>query len=359
MCVIASIPAGSTIDEKTLRNMWNRNPDGAGIAWLEDGRVNMYKSMKLKPFLTKFKVIVKSHGSSDILVHMRIATCGEVCLDNNHPFYLLQNGQELKDTVFAHNGQLFDYTPPAKFKELSDTRYFNELFWNNFNYLQLDDWRVQDMIGNIIGKHSNKFVILTANAALKAETYIINKHLGEYENEVWFSNMAHKPRETIVAGTSTGSRYDKRPYNWNGYNPDIDEDDKILEMIRQRDPSADSCEIDLETDEFDKYSAESGLYEDQLLLSPEFRGKIDGLLTYSGMNNLEEAAEYYWFDVNDDGEFICPDCGNELSDTMDRKCHNSCEFKEWDPDSYSFADMERSTDAKLVAKEFEQDKLFE
>ena len=55
MCVIASIPAGSTIDEKTLRDMWDTNSDGGGIAYIEDEKVVVYKTMKLKSFLKKFK----------------------------------------------------------------------------------------------------------------------------------------------------------------------------------------------------------------------------------------------------------------------------------------------------------------
>ena len=39
MCIIASIPAGSKIDEQTLNQMWNSNPDGGGIAWIEDGKI--------------------------------------------------------------------------------------------------------------------------------------------------------------------------------------------------------------------------------------------------------------------------------------------------------------------------------
>ena len=356
MCVIASIPAGSTIDEKTLRNMWNRNPDGAGIAWLEDGRVNMYKSMKLKPFLTKFKVIVKSHGSSDILVHMRIATCGEVCLDNNHPFYLLQNGQELKDTVFAHNGQLFDYTPPAKFSHLSDTRYFNELFFNNFNILSLDDWRVQEMIGNIIGKHSNKFVVLSANPALKAETYIINKHLGEYVGKVWYSNLHHQPVKSTWKGTSYTR---SQPTLWDGKNDDTmdetQEDDKVLEMIRQSDP--DACIIPANGDDIDKYSSESGLYDSQLQYHPEFKARVDGALAYTGMNTLEEVAEYYFFEIDHDGQFVCPDCQARFSETFDRNCAKGCPLSDYDPVEYDqmhLIEMEdKALEDKLLAKKFE------
>ena len=119
MCVIASIPAGRSLSEEELREMWQTNPDGAGIAWISGNKVATYKSMKLKPFLRKFKQVVEHHGQSDILVHMRIATHGEVCLDNNHPFVIKQDGKEVTDVVFAHNGILpRAFIPPAKMLSL-------------------------------------------------------------------------------------------------------------------------------------------------------------------------------------------------------------------------------------------------
>ena len=47
MCVIASLPKGKTITNKTLDQMWKRNPDGGGIAWIEDGKIQVFKTMKL------------------------------------------------------------------------------------------------------------------------------------------------------------------------------------------------------------------------------------------------------------------------------------------------------------------------
>ena len=38
MCVIASLPKGKTITNKTLDQMWKRNPDGGGISWIEKDR---------------------------------------------------------------------------------------------------------------------------------------------------------------------------------------------------------------------------------------------------------------------------------------------------------------------------------
>ena len=92
MCVIASIPAGQTIDEQELRDMWSTNPDGGGIAYIKDGKVKVKKTMKLKTFLV-VKNITEEHGHNDILMHMRIATHGEVCVQNVHPFNVRQDNK--------------------------------------------------------------------------------------------------------------------------------------------------------------------------------------------------------------------------------------------------------------------------
>ena len=73
--------------------------------------------------------IQEEYGHRDMLVHMRIATHGSVCLENNHPFHIDTQ------TVFAHNGIMpHEFHPPAK-SDLSDTRYFNKVFLQSLNLI--------------------------------------------------------------------------------------------------------------------------------------------------------------------------------------------------------------------------------
>tara|TARA_B100000925_G_scaffold291820_1_gene281613 strand:+ start:1985 stop:3106 length:1122 start_codon:yes stop_codon:yes gene_type:complete len=184
MCIIANVPVGTTIDKPTLETMWQHNSDGAGIAWIDEGKVRVFKTMKLKPFLKKFEEVQKTYGDSDILVHMRIATHGSVCMDNNHPFNVDTQ------TVFAHNGILpQQFHPPAK-RDISDTRYFNETFLQYQKLAALDDSRYIDHLGSVIGSF-NKLVILTANPKLRRDSYIINESSGEWADGVWYSNDSY------------------------------------------------------------------------------------------------------------------------------------------------------------------------
>lgn len=186
MCIIASVPKGANIDKETLETMWKHNSDGAGISWIDEkGKIRVYKTMKLKPFLTKFKEVHKKYGrTADMLVHMRIATHGSVCMDNNHPFNVDTQ------TVFAHNGILpTQFHPPAK-RDISDTRYFNETFLQYQKLAALDDSRYIDHLGSVIGSF-NKLVILTANPKLRRDSYIINESSGEWSDGVWYSNDSY------------------------------------------------------------------------------------------------------------------------------------------------------------------------
>ena len=185
MCIIASIPAGMNIEQKKLDTMWQHNSDGGGISWIEDGKVKVYKTMKLKPFKKKFKEIQKLYGNSDILVHMRIATHGSACMDNNHPFYVDTQ------TVFAHNGIMpRQFHPPAK-RDISDTRYFNETMLQHIKLTGLDDSRFISHLGDMINS-GNKLVILSGNPKLHKDSYIINEQSGEWVDGVWFSNDSHE-----------------------------------------------------------------------------------------------------------------------------------------------------------------------
>lgn len=326
MCVIASIPAGRTVSESELRDMWQTNPDGAGIAWIEGNKVVTYKSMKLKPFLRKFKQVVQHHGQSDILVHMRIATHGEVCLDNNHPFVVKQDGKEVTDVVFAHNGILpRAFIPPAK-HNISDTRYFNNVFWSNFNIESLDDKRVCEMVGEVItaGAGWNKFVVLSARPTMMRESYIINENLGRWVDGVWYSNRNH----------------DRPKYNaqaWNAFKPVSDKDeDNLQKIIDSSDKEVlsfdgfdDSCTIPQSDEELEQVGIMSGLYDEHLVHDPHFLPKISNILDKTGFETIEDACDALWFDFDYKGDTVCPDCGKTVDlegDEPMRSCGTVCMF---------------------------------
>ena len=336
MCIIASIPAGSQIDETTLNQMWNSNPDGGGIAYIEDGKVKTYKSMKLKKFRANFFRILDEHGDSDILVHTRIATHGSVCIPNVHPFPVMQDGKVLDDLVFAHNGILpSPFIPPAKL-DISDTRYINEVLFNGTDFdTVLDDSRWREMIGDIIGH--NKFVFLSANPAHKQESYIINSHLGEYDGKVWYSNSSYcKPKYRFPKTVSTGNK-------WKGYKPtsrstyvddfidpetgeihywEVNEDNDVM--------TADDHQRKIAERVFDNGTI---TYDETLLQDPSFVKTWEEIQKNTGYQTIEHALEGLWAEIDDAGMWRCFDCDAVITVNGARTCKSNCDVGEMMADS--------------------------
>jgi glutamine amidotransferase len=348
MCIIASIPAGSKIDEATLTQMWNSNPDGGGIAWIEDGKVNTYKSMKLKKFKSNFKRILDEHGDSDILVHTRIATHGSVCIPNVHPFKVMQDGKELDNVVFAHNGILpSPFLPPAKL-DISDTRYINEVLFNGTDFdTVLDDSRWREMIGDIIGH--NKFVFLSANPAHKQESYIINAHLGEYDGKVWYSNSSYcKPKYRVIkSGTGYGNK-------WKGYQPTSRDtyDESYIDMetgeINYWTVNEEN-DVDL-AEEWSARRAERAFddeytYDGTLLNDPSFVATSQALLANTGYQTIESALEGLWVEIDDSGIFRCYDCDQPITVKGIRTCVASCEVGDMIADATELEEAHKAAKA--------------
>ena len=334
MCIIASIPAGSQIEENTLNQMWSSNPDGGGIAYIEDGKVKTYKSMKLKKFRSNFFRILDEHGDSDILVHTRIATHGSICIPNVHPFPVMQDGKELEDLVFAHNGILpTAFIPPAKM-DISDTRYINEVLFNGTDFdTVLDDSRWREMIGDIIGH--NKFVFLSANPIHKQESYIINSHLGEYDGKVWYSNSSYcKPKYKVIRSYSEGKQ-------WNGYSKPTsrssfldDTEDKIDIVTGEINYWEVNPEDEVLDDEFERKLAgrvwDNGeiTYNKELLKDPAFMATWKAIQENTGFQTIEHALEGLWAEIDDAGMWRCFDCDEVITVHGVRSCKSACDVGE-------------------------------
>ena len=270
MCIIAMIPAGKQINKNTLENMTNNNPDGSGIAWIQDNKIKTYKTMDNDKFINKaLEIQSKFCKDSDILIHCRIATSGKTDLDNCHPFKISN------DTVFAHNGILNCVEATNK---VSDTRMFNKALLKQLKPEFLDNVTTRKLIGEII--RSDKLAFLTVNPKLKRNSYIINRDLGEKENRVWFSNDSYKEK-TYVTDVC---------YNWN-LRPDYDsieetphDDETLPANVFQ--PFDQNLEVWLKGNDYD-----------DIIISPYRTDKVDNKLASKNkiklnkVQNLDE-AEY-------------------------------------------------------------------
>lgn len=114
MCIIAAKPAGVAMPSRdTIRTMWDGNRDGAGLMYLDGGKVTIEKGfMTYKSFAKKLDQLEKRLDltRTPVVMHFRITTHGGTKPENCHPFPITGSIGALKkltsrtDIGVAHNG---------------------------------------------------------------------------------------------------------------------------------------------------------------------------------------------------------------------------------------------------------------
>ncbi|MCI4463698.1 MAG: hypothetical protein JHC30_05975 [Caldisericum sp.] len=105
MCVISVSLKGKKFSEKVLKKMWNSNPHGAGVAWIEGSKVRVVKG------LMRFDDLVEVYRSiPDVMhaIHFRWRSTGDVLPQLTHPFRVdsidMQELRYTAEAVLFHNG---------------------------------------------------------------------------------------------------------------------------------------------------------------------------------------------------------------------------------------------------------------
>lgn len=89
----------------------DHHADGWGIAFIEQGACRVYTDSAPSIQSPLVDTVRRhAHKARNIIAHVRKATRGEVAPENCHPFTRVLWGRAW---VFAHNGTLEHYTPPA------------------------------------------------------------------------------------------------------------------------------------------------------------------------------------------------------------------------------------------------------
>jgi predicted glutamine amidotransferase len=177
MCIIAVLPPKcGGLTEEELSNCWDGNSDGAGFAYVADGKVKIRKGfMEQQAFERAFNNVYKKHGdSSPFIVHFRIRTHGLSDAERTHPF-------KIDDFALAHNGVLGGFIDHIK----SDTQLFIEKY---SSFLTKDFLASKENLKELeeaIGY--NKFALLYPDASFT----IVGESLGQWHNARWFSNGSY------------------------------------------------------------------------------------------------------------------------------------------------------------------------
>ena len=115
MCVIAFSPKGNEAPtEKQIKEMFKKNPDGAGYAWDDGTTVHFKKGFMNVDDLIEDLGPLEKWKDKNLAMHFRIGTAGKNDKKTTHPFPLTNNFGELRKLqgdgpVLFHNGVISGY----------------------------------------------------------------------------------------------------------------------------------------------------------------------------------------------------------------------------------------------------------
>lgn len=217
MCIIMIKQAGAKAPtEEMLKNMYDRNPDGAGYMFNgKDQMVHIRKGfMNFEKFKNSFEQDLKKNPNSTFVTHCRIGTQGGNTAEMTHPYPLIADYKQMKltnarvDIGVAHNG-IINLTSNHLVFDHNDTMEFIKDYLNplvRFGNLR-NEKRIRQLAERLIGSY-NKIVILYGDGDMT----ILNKQLfiEDKETGLLFSNTTYKQPKYVY------DSYDgKKPWkNW-------------------------------------------------------------------------------------------------------------------------------------------------
>lgn len=189
MCLLCYISPGAPVNWEGLENACDNNPDGFGWSIHHGDRIQMGRHMDATDALNSFAKARAAAPNTHAMFHARWATHGAEDLTNVHPF-VVDTGEEYREgrTVLAHNGILPVSIPKGDTR--SDTRFFaEEMVKLRANRL----WDRSDKVSKLekwMG--GSKFVIFTTEPQYSRDFYIVNEHLGHWDEGTWWSNDSYE-----------------------------------------------------------------------------------------------------------------------------------------------------------------------
>lgn len=168
----------ATIRKAILERAFEKNGDGAGMAYVHDGVVVISKAfMSFVDFYPAYQAGREAAGSGPFLIHFRYGTCGLNNRTNTQPL-VIREGK----LVMAHNGTFDSLTPDVMTSDLSDSVMMARL-------VRRTNWPFPFSVAHTavlkaLCHDSSKLVFLDATGRHQ----IINESLGKWVRGCWYSD---------------------------------------------------------------------------------------------------------------------------------------------------------------------------
>ena len=101
MCLIIYKPKDKSISKDRLEKAYRTNPDGWGLMFISNRFGCARDITGFKHFNSIYHPLKKY---SDILIHFRTASSGQISIDNCHPIFVNEN------LAFMENGNIWQYS---------------------------------------------------------------------------------------------------------------------------------------------------------------------------------------------------------------------------------------------------------
>ena len=194
MCIIiyqkdASIP----VKAEWFKNSADSNADGFGMSFLNDGKLEIYKTMDFNEFRLYYRKMSDENPKSPFLLHFRKNTVGLNSLENCHPFKIKG------DVAMMHNGGISNVVVP-KLGTKSDTNIFATEVLDNLPLGWESNKAVLRLLKTFIAY--SKLAIMNK----KGEVSLVNEGDGHWYEGLWMSNYSYYP--------STKSIQKTKPKTW-------------------------------------------------------------------------------------------------------------------------------------------------
>jgi hypothetical protein len=123
-------------DKETIDACEKTNPDGGGVAWVEDGKVKFKKSVTGKEIT---EMIEKGIVKAPALIHFRISTVGGTRPELCHPFPIAPGApldlEGEAEGALIHNGHLSGWGPMMFFTVMKNDKKCPDGHWSDSRFM--------------------------------------------------------------------------------------------------------------------------------------------------------------------------------------------------------------------------------